>query len=546
MVCRPRVVEMSLAARSIEIEDRPLDVVVIGNLTEATRRILTPAALDFVATLHLEFGARRRRLLAAREERQAALDAGGRPDFLADTAQVRQGDWRVAPAPPDLDRRWVEITGPVDRKMVINALNSGADCFMADFEDSLSPTWPNVIDGQANLYDAVRRQIDFRAPNGKAYELGSDLATLLVRPRGWHLEETRIEVDGEPISASLFDFGMFFFHNARELVAAGSGPYFYLAKLQGHREARLWNDVFTFAQASLGISHGTIRATVLIEHVLAAFEMDEILFELRDHIAGLNAGRWDYIFSAIKTFSRDSGSLLPDRANIGMNVPFMRAYTELLVKTCHRRGAHAIGGMAAFIPSRRDAELNERALAAVRADKDRESRDGFDGTWIAHPDLAPVAYAAFQEVLGTRSHQKDVLREDVDVDADQLLAIGATPGEVTRAGVELNVSVALQYLTWWLRGVGAVAINNLMEDTATAEISRTQLWQWLQHGVHLEDGEAFTTELYRDIRTDEVNRLEPVLDDGDGWLTDAAELLDTLVLADQCGAFLTLEANKRL
>jgi len=528
----------------IEMEVREVEV--IGRQCEPARRILSPAALEFLAALHEEFEPRRRELLAARARRQAAIDAGERPDFLAETAHVRESDWRVAPTPPDLQRRWVEITGPVDRKMVINALNSGADCFMADFEDSLSPTWPNVIDGQISLFNAVRRQIDFTAANGKDYALGPDLATLFVRPRGWHLDETRVEVAGEPVSASLFDFGLFFFHNAREQLAHGTGPYFYLPKLQSHLEARLWNDVFTFAQAYVGIPHGTIRATVLIEHILAAFEMDEILYELRDHSAGLNAGRWDYIFSAIKTLSIDPDSVLPDRANVGMTVPFMRAYTELLVQTCHRRGAHAMGGMAAFIPSRRDAELNERALAAVTADKERESRDGFDGTWIAHPDLVPVARAAFEAELGDRDHQKDRLRADASVEAHDLLSVGATPGAVTRAGVELNVSVALQYLTWWLRGFGAVGINNLMEDTATAEISRAQLWQWLHHEVELDDGEPFTTELYRDIQGHETTRLGDVLDDTDGRLSEAAELLESLVVADRCADFLTLAAIERL
>ena len=528
------------------IETEVREVEVIGRQCEPAKRILSPAALDFLAALHEEFEPRRRDLLADRDRRQAAIDAGERPDFLAETAHVRESEWRVAPTPPDLQRRWVEITGPVDRKMVINALNSGADCFMADFEDSLSPTWPNVIDGQISLFNAVRRQIDFTAPNGKHYALGPDLATLFVRPRGWHLDETRVEVGGKPVSASLFDFGLFFFHNAREQVARGTGPYFYLPKLQSHLEARLWNDVFSFAQSYAGLPRGTIRATVLIEHILAAFEMDEILFELREHSAGLNAGRWDYIFSAIKTVSTERDFVLPDRGDVGMTVPFMRAYTELLVRTCHRRGAHAMGGMAAFIPSRHDAELNERALAAVTADKERESRDGFDGTWIAHPDLVPVARAAFGAELGDRDHQKDRLREDVAVEVSDLLSVGATPGAITHAGVELNVSVALQYLTWWLRGFGAVGINNLMEDTATAEISRAQLWQWLHHEVELDDGEPFTAGLYRAIRNRETERLEDVLDDADGRLGQAVELLDSLVLAEHCADFLTLAAIERL
>jgi len=517
----------------------------VGARTEAGARILTDEALDFIAALHHEFETHRRQLLESRSRRQARLDAGQRPDFLVETAEVRESEWSVAPAPADLERRWVEITGPVDRKMVINALNSGADCFMADFEDSLSPTWENVITGQANLFDAVRREIDFTADNGKTYALGSGLATLLVRPRGWHLEEPRVLVDGEPVSASLFDFGLFFFHNAHESIARGSGPYFYLPKLQSHLEARLWNDVFTFAQARLGVPHGTIRATVLIEHILAAFEMDEILFELREHAAGLNAGRWDYIFSAIKTFPESADFVLPDRADVGMTVPFMRAYAELLVRTCHRRGAHAMGGMAAFIPSRRDADLNERALAAVKLDKQRESRDGFDGTWVAHPDLIPVARTVFAEILGDRDHQKD--RDDsVNVAAADLLSVASTPGAVTPAGVQLNVNVALQYLTAWLRGNGAVGINNLMEDTATAEISRSQLWQWLRHGIQVEGVGPFSRDMYRGIREVEFERLKPLLANGDGRFQEAAQMLDTLVLSDRCADFLTHAAIDRL
>ena len=458
---------------------------------------------------------------------------------------VREAEWKVAPAPDDLERRWVEITGPVERKMMINALNSGADVFMADFEDSLSPTWSNVIDGHVNLQDAVRRTIEFRAPNGKEYRLNDRVATLLVRPRGWHLSEKHVEIDGERMSASLFDFGMYWYHNARDLLARGTGPYFYLPKLENHREARLWNDVFVFAQDALGIAQGTIRATVLIENVLAAFEMEEILYELRDHSAGLNAGRWDYIFSVIKKFRRADRHLLPDRSQVTMTAPFMRAYTDLLVRACHKRGAHAIGGMAAFIPSRRDSEVNERALAAVRADKIRESRDGFDGTWVAHPDLVPIAREVFHEVLGQRPHQKDRLREDVELDTDALIDVSIPHGRVTLDGVRQNVSVALQYLAAWLAGSGAVAINNLMEDTATAEISRAQLWQWRQHAAALENGRVMTDEIYREIRESELERLRS---DGAADLPfdRAAGLLDSLVLAPEFIPFLTLPGYRHL
>jgi malate synthase len=513
--------------------------------TANSDRVLTREALGFVVRLHREFEGRRRELLAQRGRRQIALDSGALPHLLVETTVVREADWKIAPAPADLDRRWVEITGPVERKMMINALNSGADVFMADFEDSLSPTWPNVIDGHVNLQDAVRRTIEFHAPNGAEYRLNDRVATLVVRPRGWHLSEKHVEIDGERVSASLLDFGLYMYHNAKELLARGTGPYFYLPKLENHREARLWNDVFVFAQDALGIPQGTIRATVLIENVLAAFEMEEILYELREHSAGLNAGRWDYIFSVIKKFRRAQGHILPDRAQVTMTVPFMRAYTELLVRASHKRGAHAIGGMAAFIPSRRDPEVNERALAAVRADKVRESRDGFDGTWVAHPDLVPVAREAFHEVLGQRPHQKHRLREDVEAATGALTDLRVPEGRVTHDGVRQNISVALQYLAAWLAGSGAVAIYNLMEDTATAEISRAQLWQWRQHGVALDDGRVMTDELYREIREAELERLR-----GEGGenlqLDRAAGLLDSLVLAREFTPFLTLPGYRYL
>jgi malate synthase len=502
-------------------------------------RVLTPQAMDFLRELHSAFDNRRRDLLRAREERQARIQAGELPDFLDATAAVRSGSWTVAEPPSDLQKRVVEITGPVDRKMMINALNSGADVFMADFEDALSPTWANVVAGQANCQDAVRRTIAFENADGKRYRLDEDIATLLVRPRGWHLPEKHLEVEGRPISASLFDFGLYFFHNARELLDRGSGPYFYLAKLESHLEARLWNDVFVFAQDALGIPHGSVRATVLIENILAAFEMDEILYELRDHAAGLNAGRWDYIFSVIKKFRHRSDYVLPDRGQVTMTVPFMRAYTDLLVRTCHRRGAHAMGGMAAFIPSR-DEDVNRLALERVRADKVRESRDGFDGTWIAHPGLEPVAREVFEEVLQGRPHQKEVLREDVDVTAARLLSVPETPGQVTREGVRQNVSVALRYISAWLDGWGAAAIDNLMEDAATAEISRSQLWQWRHHQVPLEDGDAVTDGLYRRIRDDELTALKESDDPFTGRLDDATALLDALVRNEDFTGFLTL------
>jgi len=452
-------------------------------LGERHGEVLSAEALDFVADLNRHFDPARRDLLAERVRRQADLDAGVDPGFfgehgLDELPAAREGDWRVAPAPADLEDRRVEITGPVDRKMVINALNSGARVFMADFEDANSPTWANVVDGQVNLADAVRREIDFTSPEGKRYALAEKTATLLVRPRGWHLEERHATQGGRPVSASLFDFGLYFFHNARELVARGSGPYFYLPKLESHKEARLWNEVFLRAQGLLGLPAGTVRATVLIENVLAAFEMEEILYELRQHSAGFNAGRWDYIFSCIKKF-RSRDRVFPDRGQVTMTVPFMRAYTERLVEICHRRGAHAIGGMAAFIPNRRQPEVTERAIAKVREDKELEAGSGFDGTWVAHPDLVPVAMEVFDRHLGDRPHQKHRLRDDVDVAAAELIDFRIAGGEVTEAGVRQNVAVALQYVDAWLQGTGAVAIANLMEDAATAEISRSQLWQWV-------------------------------------------------------------------
>jgi malate synthase len=523
---------MDVALQGVEVQ---------GNAGPVQAEVLTPEALEFVAGLHREFRSARRALLERRAQRQVELLAGAMPDFLPETKWVRESDWKVAPAPRDLEDRRVEITGPVDRKMMINALNSGAQVFMADFEDALSPTWSNVVVGQKNLVDAVRRTIEYTSPEGKQYRLSEQTATLLVRPRGWHLVERHVRVDGEPVSASLFDFGLYFFHNARALLERGTGPYFYLPKLEGYLEARVWNHVFQYAQDALGIPRGTVRATVLVETILAAFEMDEILYELRDHASGLNAGRWDYIFSVIKKFRHRPDFVLPDRAQVTMTVPFMRAYTELLVKTCHRRGAHAIGGMAAFIPSRKDPEVNERALAKVREDKEREAGDGFDGTWVAHPDLVAVARGPFDRVLGNRPHQKHRLREDVQVLASHLLDVRVPGGQVTEVGVHNNVSVALQYLDAWLQGTGAVAIYNLMEDAATAEICRAQLWQWIHHGAKMEDGRAVDPDLYRRMRDQELGRLG-----AGGRLRDAAEVLDALVLGEEFADFLTLLAYDRL
>ncbi|HLY25226.1 MAG TPA: malate synthase A [Aggregatilineales bacterium] len=502
-------------------------------------RVLTPEALAFVAALHRAFDPTRKALLARRAERQAQLDRGERPDFLPGTQDIRKANWQVAPTPPDLQDRRVEITGPVDRKMMINALNSGAKVFMADFEDSLSPTWENMIQGHINLMDTVQRTIRFTNPDGKEYTLKEQTAVLLVRPRGWHLTEKHVLVEGQPVSASLFDFGLYVFHNAQELIERGTAPYFYLPKMESHLEARLWNNVFNMAQDALGIPRGTIRATVLIETILAAFEMEEILYELRDHSAGLNAGRWDYIFSTIKKFHSRPDVILPDRIQVTMTVPFMRAYTELLVKTCHKHGAHAIGGMSAFIPSRKDKEVNEQAFAKVREDKTRESGDGFDGTWVAHPDLVAIAQEPFDQVLGTRPNQKNRMREEVQVSADQIAAIGVPGGKVTENGLRMNISVALQYLDSWLEGNGAAAIFNLMEDAATAEISRSQLWQWIHYGAKLDDGRDITRKLYFQIRDEELRRLGGA---DTRRYRDAVTILDQLVLDEQFREFLTLMA----
>jgi len=512
--------------------------------------VLTRDALELVARLHRVFDARRRELLEARMQRQRELEAGGTLDFLADTKDVREGDWKIAPEPEALQNRRVEITGPTSRKMVINALNSGASGFMADFEDSNSPTWTNMIGGQVNLADAVRGTIEHEE-SGKHYRLDDEVATLLVRPRGWHLVERNMLVDGRPVAGGLVDFGLYVFHNARELLERGAGPYFYLPKLESHREARLWNDVFNVAEDRIGLRRGTIKATVLIETIPAAFEMDEILYELREHSAGLNAGRWDYIFSAIKRFRTRPEFVTPDRLKVTMTVPFMRAYTELLVSTCHRRGAHAMGGMAAQIPSRSDEEANKKAFAALREDKRREAADGFDGTWVAHPDSVAAAMEQFDEILGDRPHQLDRRRDDVQVSAEQILDVAATEGDITEEGLRSNVNVAIQYISSWLRGNGAAGIHGMMEDAATAEIARAQVWQWVRHGAQLKDGRTITAELVRELETSELQKIREEIGD-DEWFEKegrpdlSREIFEEVALADVFVEFLTLPAYERL
>ncbi len=506
--------------------------------------VLTEAAVAFLVDLHRTFDDRRHELLRRRAERQTELDRGATLDFLDETEAIRTGAWQVALPAPDLTDRRCEITGPTDRKMVINALNSGARVFMADFEDSNSPTWPNMVDGQRNLSDAIRRTIDFTAPEtGKRYELAADTATLMVRPRGLHLEQPQFTIDGRPLSGSLMDFGLYFFHNAHALIERGSGPYFYLPKLESHFEARWWNDVFEHAQDALGIPRGTIRATVLIETITAAFEMEEILYELREHSAGLNAGRWDYIFSVIKKHRNTRGLIFPDRGDIGMTVPFMRSYTELLVATCHRRGAHAMGGMAAFIPSRRDADVNRQAMEKVRADKRREAEDGCDGTWVAHPDLVPVATEVFDEVLGDRPNQLDRQRDDVQVAASDLVDFWVPGSAITDAGVRLNVDVAIRYIASWLAGSGAAAIYNLMEDAATAEISRSQIWQWVNSGATTSEGTAVDRELVERLADETCSQIREEVgaeNYSDGRYEEARSLFTTVALAEDFPEFLTL------
>ncbi len=503
--------------------------------------ILTPEAIAFVTGLQRAFNGRRKELLEARVARQQKLDAGEKPDFLKETAQIRESEWTVSPLPADLLDRRVEITGPVDRKMIINALNSGAKVFMADFEDSTTPTWENVIDGQVNLRDAVRRTITFEDERtGKSYKLNESPAVLFVRARGWHLEERHVIVDGEPMSGSLFDFGLYAFHNAKELLARGSGAYFYLPKLESHLEARLWNDVFVKAESELGIPAGSIKATVLIETILATFEMDEILWELRDHSAGLNCGRWDYIFSFIKKFAADDTILLPDRGQVTMTTHFMRSYSKLCIKTCHRRAVSAMGGMSAFIPIKSDPVANETALTQVRADKEREAVDGHDGTWVAHPGLVPVALEVFNRVM-PQPNQIDKQLPDYHVTAKDLLEVPA--GTITEAGVRQNVAVGLGYVEAWLRGIGCVPLFNLMEDAATAEISRAQLWQWVHHGATMTDGKPVTVSLVDEVISDELGKAKTVVDAKRySAYEKAAELMRDLVRAPKFMDFLTLPA----
>lgn len=513
------------------------EIEIIGRIDPEFRAILTPEALQFLAKLEREFRETRQTLLQRRLDIQLRIRSGMLPDFLEPTYRLRADSaWRIGSVPPDLQNRRVEITGPVERKMMINALNSGAQVFMADFEDANSPTWQNLLQGHINLKDAIDGSISFTSPDGKRYRLKENIAVLIVRPRGWHFPEKHVLVDGIPMSASLLDAGLYVFHNARRLIEKGTGPYFYLPKLESHLEARLWNDAFLWMQDELNIPRGTIKATVLIETILAALQMEEILYELRDHIVGLNAGRWDYIFSIIKKFQGRPDVLFPDRAQITMTVPFLRAYTELLVRTCHKRGAHAMGGMAAFIPSRKDAAINEIALAKVREDKERECSDGYDGTWVAHPDLVPIAREPFDRLLAERPHQKERLREDVAVSARQLLDFHIPGGYITESGLRNNISVALQYMDSWLQGTGAVAIFNLMEDAATAEISRSQLWQWLHHPhAVLEDGRKITAELYRTIFGQEAQQNSL-----------AAQIVDRLVMNPEYTDFLTLPAYEYL
>jgi malate synthase len=522
----------------------------ISNLGPRFDSVLTPEAISFVGTLERTFDSQRRSLLDRRRDRQLVLDSGGIPDFLPETEPVRRGNWRVGSIPEDLQDRRVEITGPTDRKMMINALNSGAKIFMADFEDANSPTWNNMIQGQINLIDTVNRTISLTTEDGKHYRLNDRIATLLVRPRGWHLEERHLKVDGRPVSASLLDFGLYFFHNAKKLLQQRSGPYFYLPKMESHLEARLWNEVFNLAQDLLRIPRGTIKATVLIETILAAFEMEEILYELRDHVVALNAGRWDYIFSAIKKFRNRSDLVFPDRVQISMTVPFMRAYTELLIQTCHRRGAHAIGGMAAFIPSRKDPKVNETALRKVREDKEREAGDGCDGTWVAHPDLVPVALEIFDHVLGDRPHQKTRLRNEVRISAANLANFEVPGGEITEDGVRNNISVGILYLESWLRGIGAVAIYDLMEDTATAEISRSQLWQWVHSDrARLSDGRPISLDLLETWTSQELKKIRDTLGETayrSGKFEKAREIFHRLVSDPVFIDFLPLVAYDEL
>lgn len=537
-----------MTSQTLTTYPTPDGMTISGAFDPAFAEILTPEALAFVVKLQRQFNQRRQELLAARQERQVAIDAGQMPDFLPDTQSIRMGDWTVAPLPKDLQDRRVEITGPVERKMIINALNSGAKVFMADLEDSNSPTWSNCIQGQINLRDAVNRTINFYdEKRDKSYKLNPETATLMVRPRGWHLDEKHITVDGEPMSGSLLDFGLYFYHNALKLLARGSGPYFYLPKLESHLEARLWNDVFVLAQSQLGLPLGTIKATVLIETILASFELDEILYELRDHSAGLNCGRWDYIFSYIKRFRHHESFLVPNRAQVTMTVPFMKAYSELVIKTCHRRGVHAMGGMAAQIPIKGDDAANQQAIDKVTADKEREAKAGHDGTWVAHPGLVPVALEQFNKYMPdpNQIHKK---REDVRVSAKDLIAVPT--GNITEQGLKTNIDVGIQYIEAWLNGNGCVPIYHLMEDAATAEICRTQVWQWLHHPeAKLEDDRNIDTELYRSLLPGVLDKIKGQVGEERyqaGKYDEAAKLFDELVTQDTFEEFLTLQAYQRI
>ncbi|MDQ1620314.1 MAG: malate synthase [Actinomycetota bacterium] len=528
----------------------PEGVEIHGPMHERYDEVLTPEALTLLAELHRSFDGRRQELLEARQARAADLASGGTLDFLPETKDIREDEsWRVAEPASGLEDRRVEITGPTDRKMTINALNSGARVWLADHEDANTPLWENMVGGQLNLRDAIQGKIDFTSPEGKTYALKDEVATIVVRPRGWHLSEKHVTVDGEPVSGSLFDFAMYFFHSGPLQVERGLGPYFYLPKMESHLEARLWNDVFVAAQDHVGMPQGTIRATVLIETYPAAFEMEEILYELRDHSAGLNAGRWDYMFSIIKSFhSRGRDFMLPDRNSVTMTVPFMRAYTELLVRTCHKRGAHAIGGMSAFIPSK-DEKVNEQAYAKVLDDKTREANDGFDGSWVAHPGMVETCREAYDKVLGDKPNQRDRTRDDVNVSAEDLLDVRSTPGDVTEGGLRGNVSVGLQYIETWLRGQGAVGINNMMEDAATAEISRSQVWQWLHNDVELADGPRVTRDLVERVIGEELAAIrDRVGNDAfeQGRWDDARALFTDLALADELADFLTIPAYERM
>jgi malate synthase len=520
---------------------------ITGEITPEFAEILTPEAISFVANLARAFAERRESLLQMRVRRQAEIDAGKMPDFLPETENIRNSDWTISPEPADLQDRRVEITGPVERKMIINALNSGAKVFMADFEDAFAPTWEGTIQGQINVRDAINRTIEYLSPEGKSYKLNETIATLLVRPRGWHLVEKHFLVDGKPISGGILDFGFYFFHNAKKLNEIGTGPYFYLPKLENHLEARLWNDIFVMAQKELGIPQGTIKATVLIETILASFEMDEILYELREHSAGLNCGRWDYIFSAIKKFRNVPDFILPDRAQVTMTTHFMRSYSLLAIKTCHRRLAHAIGGMAAQIPIKNNPQANEEALSRVRADKHREANDGHDGTWVAHPGLVAIAMEEFDAVMKT-PNQIDKKREDVHVIAADLLKV--PDGTITEAGLRNNISVSLQYLESWLRGNGCVPINNLMEDAATVEIARSQIWQWIHHpkGI-LDDGRKVTIELYRQLSQEELEKIKSAIGEQE-YATrkfhPASHILDEIITDERFVEFLTLPAYRYL